>query len=276
MKYLIAPLLIITSFALAADDRERTVCGVVKERAYFTLWSSQAPERNASRITAHPHIEEVAFTTGDDRVLRGYRFQAHDEDQQEVEADSYMLIAMGNAMVSDQVIPYLERYARAGINAYVYDYRGYADSEGRRRIQAIVKDYEEIITDLSKNYQQGYLYGTSLGGLVLLNVLKAQPSFTRAVIDSSPSRLSDFGCPEWLDPVHHIASDTAGKLLIITGARDRVLNQGMTAPLRQKAEEMGAYTHHGAEFDHPFMDGVNAHHQRQQLVMDFLIRGEVP
>lgn len=260
-------------FAALADDRERTVCGFIKERAYFTLWSSQAPGRDATQVTAHSLVEEAAFTTGDDRTLRGYRYLAHDADQQQVDAQGYLLVAMGNAMVSDQMIPHLERYARAGINAYVFDYRGYADSDGRRRIQAIVQDYEELVADLGQRYEQGYLYGTSLGGLVMMNAISQQPNFTRAVIDASPSRLSDFGCPQRLDPVNHITSDNATQIMVITGARDRVLNNDMTAPLRNKAEEVGARTYHGDEFDHPFMDTPSAHRQRQQLVFDFLVKG---
>ena len=274
MHYLILLFFLALPFASLAEGRERTVCGFIKERAYFTLWSSQAPGRDASQVTSHPLVEEASFTTGDDRTLRGYRYLAHDDNQQEVEAQGYLLVAMGNAMVSDQLIPHLERYARAGINAYVFDYRGYADSDGRRRIQAMVQDYEELITDLGQRYAQGFLYGTSLGGLVMLNALSEQGDFTRAVIDSSPSRLSDFGCPQRLDPVNHISNENADKLLIITGASDRVLNNDMTAPLRDKADEMGARTYHGDDFDHPFMDTPSVHRQRQQLVFDFLMKEE--
>lgn len=258
-----------------ASERERTVCGAIKERAYFMLWSSQAPGRNPAEAAQHPLVEEASFTTGDNRTLRGYRYRAHNEQLQPIDTQAYLLIAMGNAMVSDQMVPYLEPFARAGINAYVFDYRGYADSDGRRRIQAMVKDYEEIIKGFSDTYSEAYLYGTSLGGLVMLNAVSDQAPFTRAVIDSSPSRLSDFGCPERLDPVNHIHTENADRLLVITGAQDRVLNEAMTAPLRRKAEQQGAATYHGDEFDHPFMDSVNAHAKRQALVKSFLLEGIV-
>lgn len=265
-------LLALIPFTAQAEQRERTVCGVIKERAYFTLWSTQAPSRDADSVSAHPLVDTVSFVTGDNRTLRGYRYQAHDSSQQAVETQAYVLVAMGNAMVSDQMIPYLERYARAGVNAYVFDYRGYADSEGRRRIQAIIQDYQELITEFSATYEHAYLYGTSLGGFVIMNAIAHNEQYTRAVIDASPAKLSSFGCPPRLDPVELISSDHVGRVLIITGGRDRVLNDSMTAPLRTRAGELGVDTYHGDAFDHPFMDSPREHERRQTLVKEFLLR----
>ncbi|WP_194756377.1 alpha/beta hydrolase [Aliidiomarina indica] len=270
MRYLLLFILLLGPVSASADNRERTVCGFLKERLYFSLWSSQAPARDPDRVTLNPLVEAVEFVTDDQRTLRGYRYRAHNEDDETVEPKGYLLVAMGNAMVSDQMISTLAPYARAGFNAYVFDYRGYADSEGRRRINAIVKDYEEIISNFSEQYSGGLLYGTSLGGLVILNAISEHANFTRAVIDSSPSRLSDHGCPQRLDAINHVTEDNASKLFVITGARDRVLNDSMTAPLRQRADEVGARTHHGEQFDHPFMDAGPVHQQRQQLIFDFL------
>lgn len=263
------------SATAVADNRERTVCGAIKERLYFSIWSSQAPSRNVARVTSHPLVEEASFITGDGKTMRGYRYLAHNDKQQPIDATGYVLVAMGNAMVSDQLVTTLEPYARAGLNAYVFDYRGYADSDGRRRIQAIIKDYEELVESLGQRYAQGLLYGTSLGGLVMLNAIRDDVPFTRAVIDASPSRLSDFGCPEHIDPVRHITADNAERVLVIIGARDRVLNDSMTAPLHQRAEEVGAHTYHGANFDHPFMDTMAIHIQRQHLVKEFLLHGKL-
>lgn len=258
-----------------SDNRERTVCGFIKERLYFSIWSSQAPSRNPAQVTANVLVDEAEFVTGDGKTLRGYRYHAHNDSYERVEPQGYVLMAMGNAMVSDQMIATLAPYAAAGFNAYVFDYRGYADSEGRRRIQAIVKDYQELIAHLADDYSEGLLYGTSLGGLVILNALSEHQDFTRAVIDASPSRLSDHGCPERFDPTNHLTANNANKFLVITGGRDRVLNDGMTAPLRHKAEEVGAHTYHGEQFDHPFMDSTRYHNQRQALIIEFLLQGRV-
>lgn len=69
-KYLSVLLLVLPNFAFSAD-REATVCGWFKERMVFTMWSSMAPNLDASRVAGHDLIQRTEFTTADDKILRG-------------------------------------------------------------------------------------------------------------------------------------------------------------------------------------------------------------
>ena len=254
------------------DDREVAICGAFKEPLLFWLWSRMAPRANPAQVTRRANVEAVSFVTGDGKTLRGYRFTAHDERENTVKPQGYVLMAMGNAMIADQMIGELSAYARAGYDAYIYDYRGYGLSEGKRRINAIIEDYREIVSDLNGRYQRKMLYGVSLGGIVMMNVVDSGVEFDAAVIDSSPSTLSDHGCPARIDPVNHLSEDIAPKLLIITGKRDQVLPPKQTRQLREKAAEMGAKTYDGAEFAHPYMDrAFDVHQRRMRLVQEHLL-----
>ncbi|UCH47627.1 MAG: alpha/beta hydrolase [Betaproteobacteria bacterium] len=253
-------------------QREAPICGAIKEPFVFWLWSRMAPRAKPTRATRHAHVEAVSFETGDGKKLSGYRVGAHDGSGELVEPKGYVLMALGNAMIADQMIGELSAYARAGYDAYIYDYRGYGLSEGKRRINAILEDYREIVTDLNGKYQRKMLYGVSLGGMVMMNTIGAGVDFDAAVIDSAPSRLSNYGCPDRIDPVNHLSEASATKLLIITGKRDQVLGPKDTRELREQAGAMGAKTYDGENFAHPYMDRMyDVHLQRVRLVQEHLL-----
>ncbi len=254
------------------SQREAPICGALKEPFVFWLWSRMAPRAKPARATRRPNVEAVSFTTGDDKVLSGYRFRAHDERDEPVEPKGYVLMALGNAMIADQMISELSTYAKSGYDAYIYDYRGYGLSEGKRRINAIIEDYREIVADLNTRYERKMLYGVSLGGMVMMNAIGSGVEFDAAVIDSAPSRLSSYGCPDRIDPVNHLSEAVAPKLLIITGKRDQVLGSKDTRELREKAGELGAKTYNGDDFAHPYMDrAFDVHLQRARLVQEHLL-----
>ncbi len=254
-------------------ERESTICGEFKERFVFWMWSRMAPSPDASRIAQNKSIQAVSFVTADNKTLRGYKYSAHDGSGEAVAPKGYILMALGNAMIADQMIGNLVDYARGGYDAYIYDYRGYGNSEGKRRINAIIEDYREIVSHLNSKYDRKMLYGVSLGGAVMLNAIGSGVEFDAAVIDSSPSKLSDKGCPARIDPVSHISRVTAPKLLVITGKRDQVLPPAETGELREKAAAMGARTFDGDDFSHPFMDrSYDVHLRRTKLVRDYLLR----
>lgn len=255
-----------------SGQREATICGPIKEPLVFWLWSRMTPRANPTRVTRRANVEAVSFETGDRKKLSGYRFAAHDEGGTPVKPKGYVLMTLGNAMIADQMIGELSAYARAGYDAYIYDYRGYGVSEGKRRINAIIEDYREIVADLNGKYRRKMLYGVSLGGTVMMNTIGSGVEFDAAVIDSSPSRLSDHGCPARIDAVDHLSDEIAPKLLVITGQQDQVLSAKQTRELREKAAEMGASTYDGADFAHPYMDrAYDVHLRRAKLVQDHLL-----
>lgn len=256
---------------LADTDREATLCGFVKERLVFQIWSANTPSPNPTRVAAHPDIERVEFNTGDDKTLRGYRYAAAGSHRNAISPKGYLLVALGNAMIADQLIAEMSDYAEAGYDVYVFDYRGYGNSEGKRRLGAMIEDYREIVGSLNQQYDRALLYGMSFGGLIMMNVLGSGAEFDAAVIDSSPSKLSDRGCPERVDPVQHVAEGFGQRLLVITGDADTVLGSDMTGALRRLAARKGARTHRGETFAHPFMDEAAVHAQRTELIRSHLL-----
>ena len=239
---------------LSAEDREQSVCGGLKERFLFWIWSSITPEPTPAKVLQNNKILEVEFVTADQKTLRGYKYLAHHADGRTVSPKGYLLLALGNAMISDQAIEYLAGFAIKGYDVYVYDYRGYGRSEGKRRINAIIEDYKELISDLNGKYERKMIYGISFGGLVVLNALGSGLDFDSIVIDSSPSIVSDQGCPKSIDPINHVTKEMGQRLLVITGQKDSVLRPEKTMSLREKAAELGAKTVDRADFHHPFQD----------------------
>jgi alpha-beta hydrolase superfamily lysophospholipase len=164
----------------------------------------------------------------------------------------------------------LKSFSQRGYDVYVYDYRGYANSDGNRRIKAIIEDYKEIALTLNKTYKRKLLYGISLGGAVMLNVIESGLEYDAAVIDSAPSFLSSFGCPKSIDPLEKLPRD-ASRLFIITAQKDSILPKSLTSPLRERAQERGAKTLDGEEYEHPFADrNLEVHYQRMNTILEFL------
>lgn len=255
---------------------EKTVCGI-KEPVVFWLWSSLAGSPKPARVSDLSNAEPVAFSTTDDRILRGYQLKAIPSKREPTaRARGYLLVAQGNAMLADQILGSFMPFAKAGIDVYVFDYRGYGQSTGKRRLKAIVNDYREIIAHLdSQRYSVPLLYGMSFGGIVLLNALKGMTEDRRVVIDSTPSRLSDYGCPQAYDPVMNLPKD-ASNLLFIVGLRDHVVKEERSEELVGLAKVQGATVIVDPDMAHPFMDqNRSVHTRRIDTVKSFLLKEKI-
>ncbi len=254
------------SSASFAIEREDAICGSVKEPFLFWLWSKAAPAPDPTRVRNQKFIEPVSFKALDRKVLRGYKYSANDGNGNKTEPKGYILTALGNAMIADQMISYLNAFSERGYDVYIYDYRGYGNSEGKRRINAIIEDYKELVVSLNSSYKRKLLYGISMGGAVMLNVIGSGAEYDAAVIDSSPSLVSDHGCPQRIDPISNLPTDSS-KLLVITGKKDPVLKPKKTSALRLQAKRNGAATIDGDDFSHPFLDkDPEVHRKRMGLV----------
>lgn len=257
----------------ASMDLERSVCGL-KEPLLFWLWSSQAGTPDASRLRGISNAERISFQTEDGRVLAGYRLNATSANKQlqSGKPKGYLLVLQGNAMLADQILEEFQAFAEAGYDVYIYDYRGYGHSEGKRRLKAIVHDYRAILAKLnSGNYAEKLVYALSLGGIILLDAISSETLLDRVVIDSTPSRLSDYGCPSSYDPINHLPANCR-HLMLIVGQRDRVVTPSMSAELGQLAQKRGATIVDDREFSHPFMDSDwTVHQRRMRLIQDYLM-----
>ncbi len=255
---------------------EQSVCGL-KEPLLFWLWSNQAGNPNDKGLRGSSNVVDIDFTTTDGRILRGYKLTANInyKKPQTERPKGYLLVIQGNAILADQILMEYRSYAEAGYDVYIYDYRGYGRSEGKRRLKAIVNDYKAIITALnSGSYEKKLVYAMSLGGIVFLNALSNEYMPDRVVIDSSPSRLSNYGCPVNYDPIEHLPSDCSNFLFIV-GKRDRVVTPGMSQEMVEMARRQGAHISINQEYGHPFMDlSWSIHQKRMNEIQEYLLQGK--
>jgi alpha-beta hydrolase superfamily lysophospholipase len=258
--------------AKPSDDVEQTVCGWILERAAFAVWSAVAGRPNPNAWKSVPGAEPNSYRTRDGRTLHGYKISASSDSDASSPSPGFVLFAQGNAMLADHLLGVLSNLANQGLEVYVYDYRGYGESEGNRRLKAIASDYREIFAALSAaNLGRKFLYGVSFGGIVMLHVIGGGAEFDKAVIDSTPSRLSQWGCPEEYDPVHGVPADSS-RLMIMSGQRDGVVKPAEQTEFLSAAESRRARVVISEEFAHPFLDSdPSIHQQRQKLVVDFLL-----
>ena len=253
-------------------ELEVSVCGL-QEPVMFWLWSGVAGSPDAARLAGLKHVDDITFETRDGRSLRGYRLRATDGEGQPVAPKGYLLVMQGNAILADRILGAFAPFASAGLDVYVYDFRGYGRSGGRRRLKAIVSDYAGITAALdAMDYEQHLVYAMSFGGIVLLDGMASHGRLDRVVIDSTPARLSTYGCPPEYDPVEHLPADLRN-FMFIAGGNDRVVTPGMSRELVETARARGAEVFRDEAFAHPFMDrDRSVHRRRMQVIQEFLLR----
>jgi alpha-beta hydrolase superfamily lysophospholipase len=248
------------------EDLETSVCGKFREPLAFWQFRSAAGMADERRIRSIRDIERLSFATRDGRVLGGYKLRA-------AHPRGYLLVAQGNAMLADTIIGILAYFRDRDLDVHVYDYRGYGLSEGKSRLKAIVSDYRDIVASLNaRGYARRYLYGMSMGGVILTNAVGVGGGYDALVIDSSPSRISGLGCPESYDPVRHIPPD-ASRLMVIMGSRDRVIPPPAIEELAHAVRDRGGRVLQSPDFSHPLQDYDPAIRQRRfREVAEFLLR----
>jgi hypothetical protein len=255
---------------------EQSVCGL-KEPFVFWLWSGMAGSPNADRLAGLRNVEDISFGTKDNRTLRGYKLKATGPEGQLSSPKGYLLVMQGNAILADQIINEFTDYSSAGFDVYIYDFRGYGRSDGKRRLKAIISDYVEILAALnSSGYGQRFVYAMSFGGIAFLDGFESHGKLDRIIVDSTPSRLSDHGCPPEYDPVNYLPED-CGHFLFIVGQNDRVVSHSMSRELVETARQRSAAILRDEEFGHPFMDYDRSVHQRRmKLIERYLLYNEKP
>jgi alpha/beta superfamily hydrolase len=271
-----APLLFLVGMTFAAsvaraapeekDDPETAVCGAIREPFMFWLWRSMAGSPDPKRVAHIRDLEPIRFKARDSIELGGYKLAA-------IQPRGYLLVALGNAMLADQLVADLQAFRDLGLDVYIFDYRGYGISKGKSRLAGIAGDYAEIVSYLNdRGYAKRLLYGISMGGVILLNAVGRSQNYTRLVVDSSPSRISDFGCPERYDPVEHLSQDSS-KVMIVSGAKDQVVPPWQMDELIRVAKSQRGHVLQDPEFAHPYQDSNPAtHRRRQNEVAKFLLQ----
>lgn len=249
-----------------ATSLEEAVCGSFKEWLAFSLWVSAAGRPNPEATNGLGNVQEISHPTTDGRALRGFKIAAQPPTR------GALLFAQGNAMLADQMLRALLPIAAQGVDVYVFDYRGYGLSNGTPRLKAIISDYTELAQEISRQSPgKRYLYGVSFGGIVLLNALASIGTIDAFVIDSSPSVVSDMGCPTAYDPVANVPAD-AQSILMIVGGKDKVVPPSRSSALAEGVRSRGGRVERNDRFSHPFMDeDLGIHVARMRLIADFLL-----
>lgn len=248
-------------------ELEQSVCGL-KEPFIFWLWSSMAGSANVERLAGLRNVEDISFVTKDNRILRGYKLKASTREKQVSSPKGYLLVLQGNAILADQILDEFTHFASAGFDVYIYDFRGYGRSDGKRRLKAIVSDYIEIITRLnSSDYNRHLIYAMSFGGIAFMNGYEMLTKLDRIIIDSTPSRLSNYGCPPKYDPVNHLPEDCS-HFMFIVGQNDGVVTPSMSQELVKNARQCSARIVSDEEFAHPFMDREQSVHRRRMKIIE--------
>lgn len=255
---------LMTGHSLSAKENlEQSVCGAIKEPFMFWLWrnAAGAPAREAAN--RYTNVDAIEHKTTDGRLLRGFRMHSARDGQ----LQGTVLVAQGNAMLADQLLPTLTIFADAGLDVVIFDYRGYGRSEGKPRLKAIISDYQEIFESLMSPAQgKRFLYGISFGGIVLLNLANSGVAIDGAVIDSTPSLVSNEGCPKRYDPLENFPADGSA-FLMIGGELDNVVSLKDSSALFEHAKSRGARIEVRTDFAHPFMDSsLRTHQSRMELV----------
>jgi hypothetical protein len=112
----------------------------------------------------------------------------------------------------------------------------------------------------------------AIGNGMAFQTARQTREYDAVVIDSAPSRISPFGCPEEYDPIHHLPTDCS-RIKIIIGLRDRVVLPEDSQDLASMAEGRGAEVLREPEFAHPFQDpSLETHRRRLHDIADFLTR----
>ena len=93
------------------------------------------------------------------------------------------------------------------------------------------------------------------------------------VLDSTPSRLSDYGCPEPHDPISNLPQDCT-HILLVVGDNDTVVKPAMSKELVDLARMRGATLFQDPDLAHPFMDkDIRLHQRRMSTNRSFLLDG---
>jgi hypothetical protein len=102
MKKHIFRLLLLSSFLTNtyAYEREESLCGTFFEPFVFWMWSSMTPKPDSSIVANIPFIEPSEHMTSDGKTLRGYKYLSNN-GYAETSPKGYILVAMGNTMLSD-------------------------------------------------------------------------------------------------------------------------------------------------------------------------------
>ena len=150
------------------------------------------PQRGPTPLSqAPPGTEAVDFTSADGTNLHGWFIPARGAlTPQQRREHATILHVHGNAGNILSHVYFTEHLPPAGFNVFIFDFRGYGQSEGAaRRREDLIADTSAALDALLRRADVDPtrlgLYGQSLGGAIALNVMADRPEVRAAVFESS-------------------------------------------------------------------------------------------
>ncbi len=101
---------------------DQAVCGFWTERLLAALYHLAAGRPDAARVRGIPGLERVTFSTSDGRRLGGDKLRAYADERRRPRGD--VLVALGNAMLAEQVVGAFRFLQADGVDVHVHDHRG--------------------------------------------------------------------------------------------------------------------------------------------------------
>lgn len=251
--------------AVAAGDRtavEQHICRSEKE----FISAYKAAIHNPAATVDWNRVAKDRFVTLDSRVINGLVWKSP-------EPRGYLLVAQGTSMLAAEIYEALESFRSLGLDVYLYDYRGYGMSgDGNTSLNALISDYRQRISELNADsrYRYQFLYGLSVGGVLLSNALRIRDqAYSGFVLDSVPHAIPWYiGCPDDYDPVEHLPQDCK-RWMVIAGGRDRVVGS-RAEKLITNAKVCGAESLFKASAGHIFMDDAKSTIDRLSAARRFI------
>ncbi|WP_162916859.1 alpha/beta hydrolase [Dongia deserti] len=250
---------------------EKPMCWGWMEELLFDEWRDLANSGGRPNKAAAGIIFEDQVVTGADGAhLRGYRaFSASVTAPDEQPA---VLVAPGNAMLADQLYTVVAFFADRGRTSYVFDYRGYGDSDGSPYSTAIIEDYKRLLAFIRNvGHPRIAVYAMSFGGIVTLAALDDDAIRIDAlVLDGVPSELPWIAmCPESLDPINNIGA-APEPTLVLSGSADPIVTPEQSSELRAAALKRHMQVQVLPGFSHPGLDESPRAEERLDIVFRFL------
>lgn len=232
-----------------APPTSRELYSCENEAERFKSWASIAGRLDPDRVKAD-RVKIIEVHAGDGRTIRGVAAMG------DAPRKNAVLVIGGNAWSAKPFLSSaLEFFTPFNADIYYFDFRGYGMSTpANPTMNAILEDYRDIAKWLLKQgHDRLYLYGFSFGGVIALVSFPDLSPFERVVIDSAPSRASDFGfkCKPTYETVDFVPGDCR-RLTLMHGTDDWVMPRPKVSELIESVKKCGA----GIDIDvwrgHPF------------------------
>jgi len=116
--------------------------------------------------------EDIRFKTSGNLTLHGWFFRAS-------EAKGSILVLHGNAQNLGTHINSVSWLVPAGFNVFIFDYRGYGNSEGKPSLDCVHKDAEAALETLLSlpgvDQNRVFVLGQSIGGSIAVYLVATTP-----------------------------------------------------------------------------------------------------